>query len=94
MNRFNYGEDDYEEEFQPYDDEEEIVSDNYIYFDVNNEQVKLSKYELDQKLLFRVIKTLEKSWTWKFKKPEYKQNKIIETFSMMKAMLDMSGEEE
>lgn len=85
MNRFN---DDEDEDFRIPDsieNDDDDDGENIIYIE---EDVEL--YKLNQKLLFKVINTLEKSWFWKFFSEEKKRDKIMDLYFSLKAILDES----
>lgn len=97
MKRFNYDDnDDSDEEYYPPDyldddddDDDMIGGENYIYITGEAGNASVLKRELNQKLLFEVIRMLEKSWFWSFKSIESKNKKILETFMSLKSLLDI-----
>lgn len=54
------------------------------YYDHEAEEIaaalELRRRELNQKILFRTIKSLEKSWFWRLRSAKYKANSISESF--------------
>ena len=61
-----------------YFDEEDIMRE---YLEVPHVEVKTK--DPRRKVLETVRKTLEKSWFWRFRSPEYKSKKIAELYTLL-----------
>lgn len=108
MKRFNYDEDDggdYKDEFflpndigedqEDYNIIDEVEEENFWHeINIKYSRLNLIKSEQDHKLLFRAIRILEKSWFWSFRSQNYKVKKIIETFLMLKNIINLPSDNE
>lgn len=89
MNRFNYDEedDDQEDFYSDVNDDNDESEEEYSDF-VDMVELNLVRQETDQKLLFETIKFLEKSFFWKFKSNDTKLKIIIDTYLKFKSLVD------
>ena len=65
-----------------FDDEEDIMRE---YLEVPHVEVKAK--DPKPKVLETVRKTLEKSWFWGFRSPEYKSKKIAELYTLLYVLM-------
>jgi hypothetical protein len=97
MKRFNYDEnDDFQDdnyldnEYNDDDDDDVVYISQQEYEAMQHHdaidfmQIELVETDLNQRLLFKAIKMLEKSWFWQFRSEETKLKLISQAYSIMK----------
>lgn len=72
-----------------YFDEEDIMRE---YLEVPHVEVKTK--DPKPKVLETVRKTLEKSWFWRFRSPEYKSKKIAELYTLLYVLMYKKTQDE
>ena len=98
MKRFDYNnEDDDQDDLFPdtgdddFDYERELAEHEYESIKRRETldliQLELVEVDLNQKLLFRSIKMLEKSWFWRFRRTQTKLKMIAEAYALFKQLV-------
>ncbi len=107
MRRFNYDDDEFQDEnFFPDtngEDEEEMMRMELAQQELESMQrrealdlmqLELVEVDLNQRLLFKAIKMLEKSWLWRFRRTETKLKLIAAAYTVFKSILQPQSQEE
>lgn len=91
MRRFNQDDEEWNENiFNDMDDDDDDDGDEYdeMVEELNARQLDLVQVDLNQRLLFKIMDTLEKSWLWKFKSKEKKVEAVVQTYNIMKELVN------
>ena len=104
MKRFNYSDDDQDENLfydtdDEDDDDEEVIVDPDEYDDVMDKafaeaQIELAERDLNRKLLMKTIKMLQGSWLWRFRSEAWKQKRIAETYQFLQSLVNQEEKNE
>lgn len=104
MKRFNWNDDDEEDGFysdmenEEPDGEDMIDQETLEYLErreaVDLMQLGLLQSGLNQKLLNKTIKMLEKSWFWRFRSQQNKLNLINETYKKLNYIITVKPQED
>ncbi len=102
MKRFNYDEnDDFQDEnfYEEENEDDDVVYISQQEYDAIERQdaldlmqLELVELDLNQRLLFKTIKMLEKSWIWRFRKTNTKLKMISEAYAMMQQLTKIKKE--
>ena len=96
MKRFNYNEDEFEDEHVP--DLEELTESDYEqlvehaeFVDLKN--LNLREFDLNQKLVYKAIKICENNFFWKFRSAKKKLSLVKDAYEFLKALTNVRIEE-